>query len=111
MPCDKCQWGYGHGVNGEEMALDLELNDNGLLRVESKAEKQEAGVRGVAPVQPVSVCESGTKCGQWRPGLILGSGEASGEGSLPFGTHSVARDGKPGKPDICKNVNLLNLGG
>ncbi|KAJ8788141.1 hypothetical protein J1605_005440 [Eschrichtius robustus] len=50
-PCDKCQWGYGHGVNGEEMALDLELNDNGLSRVESKAEKQ--GVRGVAPVQPV----------------------------------------------------------
>eukprot|EP00069_Balaena_mysticetus_P018032 bmy_00459T0 len=35
------------------MALDLELNDNGLSRVESKAEKQEAGVRGVAPVQPV----------------------------------------------------------
>lgn len=42
-PCDKCQWGYGHGVNGEEMALDLELNDNGVSQVESKAEKPEAG--------------------------------------------------------------------
>ena len=40
-----------------------------------------------------------------------GGGEPSGEGSPPFGIHSGARDRKPGQSDICKNANLLNLGG
>lgn len=41
----------------------------------------------------------------------LGSGKPSGEGSRPSGIHSRARDRKPGQWDICKNGNLVSLGG
>lgn len=41
----------------------------------------------------------------------MSSGEASREGSLPSGTHSVARDWNPQRPGIWKNGNLLSLRG